>query len=76
MSGQEASEAKLREDVERMSKEHREDHARARDDVRSVVEGVDQRMQEEITRVAEVATVEGKRHVTNLRFGLESVKRP
>ena len=70
---EEASVAKLRKDVVRMSREHRENHERARDDVRIAVEGVDQKLQEEITRVAEDATVEGKRHVTNLRFRLQSV---
>ena len=40
------------------TREHREDHARTRDDVRSAVEGVDQKLQEEITRVAEDASAE------------------
>ena len=74
VSGQEASEVKLRENVERMARENRVDHVRARVDVRSAVEGVDQRLQEEFTRVAEDATVEGRRHVTNLRFRLESME--
>ena len=56
-----------------MSREHREDHMRARGNVRSAVEGVDQMLQEEFTRVAEDATVEGRRHETNLRFRLKSV---
>ena len=44
---EEASEAKLRKGVVRMSREHRENHERERDDVRSAVSGVDQKLQEE-----------------------------